>query len=251
MGKGGKHHEETYFFISKMCSSSCLFGNDCQCQFSLHILCTPAGSSGRSYETEEMVKQLSQRIAGCFADNRVIDEKETGIYEYGLTVLIYSLVNLATIFLIGGLFDCIPESICYTVCYILLRKCTGGYHARTPHACYLFSTLMFLASILVVRSGLAGIHLLILVAVLAIACSFIVPVDTENKKLSLKEKKVYRFISLTVFLLEVSIGIAAYRVQFRMLYDSVIVAIFCCELLVLVGYLYNYSRERRKPETEL
>lgn len=195
-----------------------------------------------------MVKQFSQKIAGCFADNRVIDEKETGIYEYGLTILVYSLVNLATILLIGGLLGCIPESICYTVCYILLRKFTGGYHAKTPHICYLFSTLMFLASLLIIKAGLVKIYLLVGVVILAIGCSFIIPVDTENKRLSVKEKKVYRLISLIVFLLEISIGITAYKFQFRMLYDSVIVAIFCCELLVIVGHLYNRSRDRGKQE---
>lgn len=195
-----------------------------------------------------MVKQFSQKVAGCFADNGVIDEKETGIYEYGFTILIYSLVNLATILVIGGLLGCIPESICYIVCYIILRKFTGGYHAKTPHACYLFSTLMFLASLLIIRAGLVKIYLLASVVILAIGCSFIIPVDTENKRLSGKEKKVYRLVSLIVFLLEVSLGITAYKFQFRMLYDSVIVAIFCCELLVIVGHLYNCSRDRRKPE---
>lgn len=212
------------------------------------MFCTPAGSSGRSYETEEMVKQFSQKVAGCFADNRVIDEKDTGIYEYGLSVLINFLVNLATILVIGGLLGCIPESICYTVCYIILRKFTGGYHAKTPHACYLFSTLMFLASLLIIRAGLVKIYLLVGVVILAIGCSFIIPVDTENKRLSGKEKKVYRLFSLIVFLIEVSLGITAYKFQFRMLYDSVIVAIFCCELLAVVGHLYNCSRDRRKPE---
>lgn len=178
----------------------------------------------------------------------MIDEKETGIYEYGLTILVYSLVNLATILLIGGLLGCIPESICYTICYILLRKFTGGYHAKTPHTCYLFSTLMFLASLLIIRAGLVKFYLLVGVIILVIGCSFIIPVDTENKRLSAKEKKVYRVISLIVFLIEVSLGITAYKFQFRMLYDSVIVAIFCCELLVIVGHLYNRSRDRGRQE---
>lgn len=195
-----------------------------------------------------MVKQFSQKAAGCFADNGVIDEKETGIYEYGLTILIYSLVNLATILVIGGLLGCIPESICYTVCYIILRKFTGGYHAKTPHTCYLFSTLMFLASLYIIRAGLVNVYLLVGVVILTIGCSFILPIDTENKRLSVKEKKVYRLISLIVFLLEVSIGMIAYKFQFRMLYDSVVVAIFCCELLVIVGHLYNRSRDRGKQE---
>lgn len=178
----------------------------------------------------------------------MIDEKEAGIYEYGLTILIYSLINLTTILLIGGIFGCIPEGICYTVCYIILRKFTGGYHAKSPHTCYFFSTLMFLASLLVIRAGLVNIYLLACVVILAIGCSFIIPVDTENKRLSVKEKKVYRLISLIVFFLEVSLGITAYRFQVRMLYDSVIVAIFCCELLVIFGHLYNCSRDRRKSE---
>lgn len=197
-----------------------------------------------------MVKQFSEKIARRLANNRVIQEKDTGIYQYGLSILVYSFSNIVTILIIGGILGCIPEGICYTVCYIILRKFTGGYHARTPHACYLISSSMYFVSIYVVRSGLVNESLLVSVAILAVICSFIVPVDTENKVLSKREKKVYRLISLSVFLLEVSMGIVAYRYHFRMLYDSVIVAVFCCELLAITGYVYNRWNDKREPKPE-
>lgn len=248
--KGGKYHEQTYFIIFKMCSRICLSRNDGKCEFSLHMLFTPAGSSGRSYEIEKMVKQISRKLAGCFADNGVVERKDTGIYEYGLSIILYFLINLTIIFMIGGALGCIPESICYTLCYIILRRFTGGYHARTPVACCLFSTLMFFASITVVRAGLVNLYLIAAVAILAIVCSCIIPVDTENKKLSSKEKKVYRFISLIVFLLEVLLGVAAYKLQFQMLVDSIVLALFCCELLAIVGYLYNRWSDRKRTDSE-
>ena len=180
----------------------------------------------------------------------MIEKKDTEIYEYGLSVLIYALINLATIFVIGGVLGCIPESICYTLCYIILRKFTGGYHARTPLACYLISTFMFFASLTIVRAGLVNLYLIAAVVILAIVCSCIVPVDTENKKLSTKEKKVYRLISLSVFLLEVLLGVAAYRFRFLMLVDSIVMALFCCELLALVGYLHNCWSDRKNADPE-
>lgn len=198
-----------------------------------------------------MVKKFSEKAVGYLVDNRVIQQKDTGIYQYGISVLVFSLANIVTILVIGGILNCIPEGICYTVCYIILRKFTGGYHARTPQACYLISSSMYFVSIYVVRSGLVNKGLLVSVVILAIICSFIIPVDTENKVLSKREKEVYRLISLTIFLLEVSAGVAAYRYNFRMLYDSVIVAVFCCELLALTGYVYNQWNGKRKFKQEL
>lgn len=184
-------------------------------------------------------------------DNRVIQEKDAGIYQYGLSILIYSAINLATILLIGMAMECIPECICFMTCYIILRKFTGGYHARTPFACYLISTSIFFTSIYVVKSGFVSSYMLITVAVLAFICSFLVPVDTENKVLSTKEKTVYRGVSLIVFLFEVLLGVAACIYHFRMLYDSIILAVFCCELLVIVGHINNRLCGRRVSGSEV
>ncbi len=169
----------------------------------------------------------------------MIEGKNAGIYEYGLSLLVYSTINLATVLLIGAFLHCIWESLCYVVCFLVLRKFTGGYHARSPVACYFFSTFLFGASIFFARFYTVNVYMFAVVLVLALFCGCIVPVETENKTLSVQEMKVYRVISLIVFLLEVSLAIAAWKVSFQMLYKVIVLAIFGCELLAITGYLHN------------
>jgi len=197
-----------------------------------------------------VVKEFSRKLAGCLVENRVIEEKDTGIYEYGLSLLIYNTINLATVLLIGGFLRCIWESLCYMVCFLILRKFTGGYHARSPVACYFISICLFGASICFARFYTVNVYLFAVVLILALPCGCIVPVETKNKTLSVHEMKVYRIISLIVFLLEVSLAVVAWKISFPMLYTSIVMAIFGCELLAITGYLHNRRNRRIVSEPE-
>ena len=54
--------------------------------------------------------------------------------------------------IIGLLFNMICESIIFMVSYSILRIYAGGYHASTPIRCYLFSIVMIVAVLLLMKS---------------------------------------------------------------------------------------------------
>lgn len=186
-----------------------------------------------------MVEKFGAWMAQVLVCNRVIKKQEAGIYEYGVTVLVYTLINLATILLIGIVMGCVWESMCYTVCYIVLRKFVGGYHAQSPISCYIVSTTMFSASCFLLVHSEISIYCLGIIIILALLCGRIIPVETENKALSVKEREMYRIIGTIIFGVEVILCVLAYRYEYLSYFNSIILAMICCEILVVVGAVYN------------
>jgi len=190
-----------------------------------------------------VVKRFSKKIAESLVCNGVVEEKEKAVYEYGFSIVFYNLINLGTMLLLSWLMGCIWESAIYAVCYIILRKFAGGYHAKGPITCYLVSTAMFFISIFLATHINIDFCYILIIIVLALFGSRIVPVDTENKSLSEKEKKVYRYIVIFVFSFEMLLCLVLFHFGLYVWCNSIVLAIICCEILVIIGYLYNKIRK--------
>ena len=82
-----------------------------------------------------MIAQLSKRIASFFVHSRVIESENEQVYEYGLELLISTLLN-GVIALVLALFSrTLWQCICFLVVFIFLRKSAGGFHAKTHLGC--------------------------------------------------------------------------------------------------------------------
>lgn len=82
-----------------------------------------------------MIAQLSKRIASFFVHSKVIESENEQVYEYGLELLISTLLN-SVIALVLALFSrTLWQCICFLVVFIFLRKSAGGFHAKTHLGC--------------------------------------------------------------------------------------------------------------------
>ena len=86
-----------------------------------------------------MIKLISSKAA-CFLCKE--DDKETlELYEYAIYIVLSAILHIVTIIILGVCFDMLFESIVFYGSFILIRKFAGGYHAKTPIRCYLFSAM--------------------------------------------------------------------------------------------------------------
>lgn len=67
----------------------------------------------------------------------IIEEADEDIYEYGLDLIIYSILNIVAIVLTAVIMNKLPESIILVAAVIPLQSCGGGYHAKTHLRCFL------------------------------------------------------------------------------------------------------------------
>ena len=76
------------------------------------------------------------------------------------------------------------QSIAFTVFYMMIRPYAGGYHARTPKMCYVFSLIMIIVVLFLIRTiPLNGLLYLLIYAVSSIVIFKLSPVEDENKPL--------------------------------------------------------------------
>lgn len=135
---------------------------------------------------------------------KVINESEKELYQYALYSAILQIIPLL---LAGGIGFCFGSMRCGIIMilpFIILRKYSGGFHAKRLRLCLVGSSLLlFLCIFLCMRLVYRNI-LFFVTVVLAISLIQFSPIENNNRKLGLLEKKRYKkiiVISVTVFLI--------------------------------------------------
>ena len=98
-----------------------------------------------------MFSKCSEKIADKLQCNNIIDDERYEICRYGINQLFSTILDFATILLIGFVFNMVLEGIIFTATYIPIRIYAGGYHAKTPQRCWLFSAIMLLIVLCIIK----------------------------------------------------------------------------------------------------
>ena len=93
-----------------------------------------------------MFQNLSEKMTAAMIENGSIQPEEAEFYRYGIGQSIFLILNLAVFLLIGCLGGMLRQTILFYMFYAVLRKFTGGIHAKTPVACGLFSDFLLLGA---------------------------------------------------------------------------------------------------------
>lgn len=152
---------------------------------------------------------LSEVLTDKLIEMQIINLEDEDIYFYGFKQGLLLLLNVITIIIIGLLFNMIWESIIFMVSYSTLRVYAGGYHASTPLRCYLFSIVMIVAVLLLIRSiPWNGFISTVVTVVSGINIFLIAPVEDVNKALDQEENR--KFKKRTNIILGILIALALF-----------------------------------------
>lgn len=81
----------------------------------------------------------------------------------------------------------VPEGIIFTAAYIPIRIYSGGYHAKTPQRCWLFSAIMLLMVLCIIKYTPNNPAFFWIYTVLSLVSCVIIwilsPVEDKNKTL--------------------------------------------------------------------
>lgn len=95
-----------------------------------------------------MIKLISDKFA-CFLCKDEGQKDNFDLYEYAVYIILASALHIATIIVLGLFFNLLVESLVFYFSFIAIRKFAGGYHAKTPSRCYLFSVISSIILLLV------------------------------------------------------------------------------------------------------
>lgn len=147
-----------------------------------------------------MRKQANSLARLIFSED--VNEEKIELYSFAIYIVFSELLHIVTMLLIGLISGLVAESIILYISFISIRKFAGGYHAKTPFRCYLFSIVTIVISLLTLKfsfnSQIIGLnYMFISIALISlIVILFLSPLDNENKIINCKEKKVYKKISV-------------------------------------------------------
>ena len=171
-------------------------------------------------------------------DNHIIKHDDRELYIYGFNQGLNILLNLITTLVVGLLFRNILELAIFIAAYIPLRSFAGGYHAKTPLRCYIYSIIM----IILVSVGMKYLLFVDMVYYVILAISALIifvlsPAEDKNKPLDKIELKVYRKRTSLILLVELIICILSNVIDLRTVFISIIYNLAVMSVIILLGML--------------
>ncbi|MBR5405161.1 MAG: accessory gene regulator B family protein [Oscillospiraceae bacterium] len=139
-----------------------------------------------------MFSRLTDRITDSFVQTHTIPQADREIYRCGVQQLLQYITSFAATLIIGILCGMLWQCAVFAAAYMLLRHCCGGFHAKTPFRCYLFSAVLIAAAMQLIRL-LSGTRLGCGTAVVisAVCILLFAPVGSQNKPLDGTERTVF------------------------------------------------------------
>ena len=185
-----------------------------------------------------MIKLISSKVARILCE----DEKHTDnyeLYEYAIYIILSSAFHMATVIVLGLVFILLTESLVFYLSFIVIRKFAGGYHAKTPVRCYLFSFASNIIILCLVKwlSSINTLFIFIFI-IFELLCVVLIllisPLDTENNPLTGQEKKMYRMLTSIITILIFIISSLCFFKGYRNIGSSMICGVVMSALVLLM-----------------
>lgn len=188
----------------------------------------------------EFLEKLSHKIGDDLVRSGVVKEEDAEVYIYGINQILAYVFNVSSSLIIGLIFGVTFEIIIFMAAYIPLRSFAGGYHAKTPLRCYIFSVIM----LIVVSIGLKYLsvsewvyYAVLLVSVLIILV--LSPVEDRNKPLDEIEHKVYKKRAVIILAIELLISGLLKLAGLDSLFIAVVYSFAILAFMLVAGKIKN------------
>lgn len=202
-----------------------------------------------------MYNAVSKRITDSFVKNKVIDEDDRDVYDYGVKLLLSTLFSITVILITAVILKRLLPTVLFLIGFIIMRLCSGGYHANHYFTCFIVTMLnyaAFLGCIMLIPQDKliyaqwAGI-LLSLPIILIFA-----PIENVNNRFVGNDRMRYRR-RCVIFLIVASVAaIALLFAPKLILYSfSFMAGVYAVSLSVLVAAIQARLTKRRSDKSNL
>lgn len=146
-----------------------------------------------------MIIRLSKRMVSFFVRQKIIEKDDKEVYEYGLQLLLSTILNAVIALLIAIVSRTVISCLFYLSAFVIMRKSAGGFHAKTHFGCCCILIAVLCCFIAFIRLAPTEIYTAISVLTLivsAVTVLLFAPLEHENKPLSDKDKIRLRKVSV-------------------------------------------------------
>ena len=149
-----------------------------------------------------MIQKVVNKIIDKQMAEGILKEGDKAVYEYGYTLLLEIVSNIAIALVLGAIMGEVKILIGMLLLLIPLRSFCGGWHASHVCTCTILSNLSILMILVMMKQEmLLDINEMIALEIFClIIISIFAPLDSINKPLSVREKKRYKRITILILL---------------------------------------------------
>lgn len=178
-----------------------------------------------------MISAVASGIVEILIRHDIIKIQQASVYQYGLEILISSMLTCCITVMSGLLFHCLAASLLYFLMFAVLRSICGGYHAKTYWQCNLVFTLVTAVVLVFFKwmpiEQFTELHYCsIAIAIFTtVTCA---PVENDNKPLTGKQKKRFRVLGSVMVVLLALISCLLnlyYQSSYSVLIDMTLLAV--------------------------
>lgn len=143
-----------------------------------------------------MIHTISSKITEFLVKNSICQKNELHwkVCCYGMEVMLSTILNCLIVFFLGVFFNMFIESIIFLIAFTPIRIYSGGYHADTYLKCNTIFGCMVFGCFALYKyfEPLKWIGMVVVCAIQLLLCIFFSPIENKNKRLTDRQKKVYR-----------------------------------------------------------
>lgn len=140
-----------------------------------------------------MISLLSKSIAHFLLRNNIIDENSVSICEYGMEIIISTLIGFLLIMTSGIILGELGAAMLFYVLFVAVRLFSGGYHANSHLKCkltMLCCCLLVLVTAKYLIDRFSFIHHLLFLTVYILTIFIFAPIENINIPLDDDLKKL-------------------------------------------------------------
>lgn len=183
---------------------------------------------------------MSTKIINLFINKGLILKDEKELFICAVEQVFAYILNILSMIIIGLILNMLFESILFTIAYIPIRIYAGGYHSKTQFRCYIFSVLMLISVLLILKIETINIIIIILIAILS---SFIIfslaPVEDKNKPLDEIEIKVYKKRTIRNLIILILVLFIFFILDKVNLSFCIAISLLCNAIMLILGKIKN------------
>jgi len=124
-----------------------------------------------------------------------VEDTDRELYEYAVYSLIITLSPLLIIMIIGSFMGMLKESVLLILPFMIIRKFSGGFHAKYGRTCFIGSCVVLFLCVVLVSHITCNVILNVIVLGAVTGLCIWSPIDSDNRRLSDEEKRRYKKVT--------------------------------------------------------
>lgn len=189
---------------------------------------------------------MCERLVEHFIAKEIITTQDREVYLYGLKQGISFIINIITVIILAVLMDALEIAIWFSASYFLLRSYAGGFHFQHQLNCYVFSIILIVMSITVIKYiTVTPFFLFVIIIIIGVFIYKLAPIEANEKPLEDIEKKYYkkktrRLLGGEIFIFSISVH-----------FEKMIVAKSIVTALVIIFILLVLGKKKNRLKSQL